>query len=741
MLTAWIDGVLARRRLVLGAALVLALAAAPGLARLETDNSARRFLLRGSPAVARYAEFVAEFGGDELVRVVARGPGLWTPAGLAWLRRLEQEAAELAGVRAASGLPSHAGEAWPPADTEAFRAQALEDPLARALGWIDATGDVATLTVVLAPQASRAQDEVLEALEGLLETRPEDVASELTGLPVLNRALDRSSREIETRFFPLLALVAVAILALAFRQASGVAVPLLLVGLAELVLLGAAGWLGVRLNLVLAILPPLLFSVALSTALHLLTRFRELRAEGLAAQPAVREAWRDKGAAVLWTGVTTCAGFGSLAASPVAPVRSLGLLAGAGIGLVTLAAFTLYPALLVALHPFIGARSAAGLEPASGRLGRSLADAAARQRAAVLLVTALTAALAAAGLPRLALESNALTYFAPDHPVRADIEDLERRGIAAAALELVLEREAGFADGRGAQQLAFLALRVREETRALGALGAGDLVEAALRRSPDAARAIGSAEPRQRALEALRADARGRRALGAFLSTDGRRARLTVFTPLEGHARADELRAEVVALAREELPEAQVETTGQYLLLLETQHFLLATLRDSLLLTLVVVTLAFAVLLRGARLVVLALVPNLWPVLLVLGGMGWTGMPLDIATVMVASVVLGLAVDNTIHTLAHFREREPGMGARAAVAATLARTAPAYLLTGVILAAGFGVCVLSDFAPIRRFGGLSALALGLALLADLVLVPALLAGRDARRVRERGAEP
>jgi len=737
MVTAWIDGVVSRRRAVLAAGCTLALAAAAGLPRLETDNSPRTFFLRGSPEVGRHAAFVEEFGSDEVARIVVRGPTLWTREGLVWLRRVERAAAALPGVESASGLPSEAGEAWPPADPETLRDRAREDSLARSFGWIGSAGDVVTLTVVLAPRESRAEAGVLAALEGLLEPRPAGLEAGLAGLPALNRALDRSSREIETRFFPLLVAIAVTILALAFRQASGIAVPLLFVGFVELVLLGAAGALGVRLNLVLAILPPLLLSVALATALHLLTRFRELRAEGLAAQDAVREAWRDKGSALLWTGVTTCAGFGALATSPVPPVRMLGVLAASGVALVTLAAFTLYPALLVALHPFIGGRPAAGLEPAGGRLGRRLAELAARRRGAVLLLAALSFALLGAGLPRLALESNALTYLPPDHPVRAAIEGLQARGVASAALELVLERPAGFADGRGMQQLAFLALRVREETQALGAVGGGDLVEAALRRSPDAARAIGSAEPRQRALEALRADARGRQALAAFLSADGRRARLTVFTRIEGYARADALRRQVVALAREELPEARVATTGEYLLLLETQRVLLGTLRDSLLLTLAVVTLAFTALLRSARLVALALVPNLWPVLLTLGLMGWTGLPLDIATVMVASVVLGLAVDNTIHTLAHFGELEPVVGPREAVAATLARTAPAYLLTGVILAAGFGVCVLSDFAPIRRFGGLSALALGLALLADLLLVPALLAGNAGHEASGR----
>jgi predicted RND superfamily exporter protein len=94
---------------------------------------------------------------------------------------------------------------------------------------------------------------------------------------------------------------------------------------------------------------------------------------------------------------------------------------------------------------------------------------------------------------------------------------------------------------------------------------------------------------------------------------------------------------------------------------------------------------------------------------------------------MVASIVLGLVVDDTIHTLARYREKRLELGAFEAVADRLEHTAPAYLLTGAILAAGFGVCALSDFEPIARFGALSATTVTLAVLADLTLVPALFA--------------
>ncbi|KAB2962455.1 MAG: MMPL family transporter [Thermoanaerobaculia bacterium] len=231
-------------------------------------------------------------------------------------------------------------------------------------------------------------------------------------------------------------------------------------------------------------------------------------------------------------------------------------------------------------------------------------------------------------------------------------------------------------------------------------------------------------------LTLLTADDDGERALARFVTADGRRARVTIFVRSGGFEAIDPLAAQARQVALGELPPASdVVATGTLLLLLGFHRHLLATLALSLTLTLPVLAGVFAGLLRRPTDVLRALVPNVVPIVLLLGGMGWVGIGLDVATVMVASIVLGLVVDDTIHSLARHRERRGEVGGAAAIAERLERTAPAYLLTGAILAAGFGVCALSDFAPIARFGSLSAATVVIAVLADLTLVPALF-GRD-----------
>lgn len=732
-----------RRRAVLAAAALLAALLVPGLLRLETDNSPEVFFVRGSEAVERYREFRREFGGDVVVRLVASGEALWTRGGLDWLRRLEEETAALPGIESVSGLYRHWRSAWPAsaADVETFRRRARSNRLDRALGWIDAEGATVTATAVLAETSPEEVRRLLGRLRQILATAPPGVDAELAGGPLLNAALDDSSREIGRRYFPLLVVLSLAVLTLVVRSLTGLFIPLAFVGFCELLALAPMGYAGSELNLVLAVLPPLVFVIALATALHVLLRFRDLRSARPRDDPAaVCEAtYREKGWPILWTGLTTLIAFASLAVSPVGPVRSLGLWAALALGLMTLAAFTLYPALLSL--PVTAARGQRRFELGAHRLGGRWGRWAYRHRRGVVLAAAAAALLAVAGWPRIRIESNALRYLAADHPVRMRFEALEEKGIGLAAVEIVVTPAGGgaspFADPAAIDRLAAVGDRLEREALVHGVLSAGAVLRDAAERVPRLP-VVDPATHRVLVFQRLEADPEGRRILARLLSSDRRRARVSALVATVGLDQLEPLLARFEGAALAVFPGAAVEITGEYPLLLEAQRYLLSTLAASLGLTLVAVAAVLRLLLPGTRLALLALLPNLWPVVGVFGAMGWLGVPLDIATVMVASIALGLAVDDTLHTLGHFRRLAPRHGAREAVRRTLQITAPAYLLTGVVLTAGFGVCALSDFAPIARFGALSATAIMLAVLGDLFLLPAIL-GLTPRRTLARWA--
>lgn len=734
-----------RRRWVLALFFALAAAAAPGLLRLGVDNSARRFFVDDHRTLAGYDRFRALFGRDDTVRIAVRGPGVWTAAGLAWLRHLEEEVPRVPGVLGAAGLWGHhrwrlAG--WPPPDPQAFRAEVLADPLDRNAGWVSADGELVSLFAVLYDLPPPRRRGRLARLDALLAAAPPGVEAWVSGLPVLDRAFSREVRAVGGRFFPLLVALAVVLLAAVFRDARDVARPLLLVALCQTALFGAMGWAGAALDLVVVLLVPLVFVVAVATAIHVSVRFRDHRQRGLDAPAATLATYRDKGWPVLWAGVTTAAGFASLAVSETPPVRALGLWAAAGIAFLTLAAFTFYPAVLAA--GAAGGECAADPSPTrfeawARRRGRAWAGWAARRRRAVIAVFALAAALALAGLPRLTAGAPVLEFLRPADPVRAGFATLERHGVGAVAAELVVARAGSFESAYALDRLARLEAALRADPLVLGVVGPPDLVTAAAGWALPADAARDSSADADGAgtcfvLTLLRAMPETAPLLRAVLTGDGRAARLTLFVPMADYPRLEPLFARAEAAARAAFPAADVWVTGQLPLVLAAQRVLLRTMVLSLSLTLLVVAGVFALLLRGPRPALAALAPNLWPVALVVGAMGWLRVPLDSTTVLIAAVVLGLAVDDTLHQVGSFRRR---MGAAAgadpgeAAAGALEETAAGHLLTTMVLAAGFAVCALSSFVPVARFGALTAAALVFALIADLVLLPALLAGLPA----------
>jgi len=725
-LDAWIVAVLDRRRFWLALWTVVALALAPGVARLESDNSAEVFFLAGSPHVARYRELLARFGSDEGARLVAAGPGLWTPAGVAYLRSVEERARELPGVESVVGPVGRGAGVRAP---EELRARLLASPFDRALGLVDGDGEMATLLAQTSTLAAPVARELYRALEGLADEAPEGVSAFVVGSRSVELALDDAAREIDRVYFPLLVALTALLLAATFRDLSAVALPFAFVAAAEVALLGAMGWAGVRLNLIVAILPPLVFAIALATALHLGIRCRALEGEGLDAAAATRATYREKGRAVLGAAFTTAAGFFALVVSPVGPVRTLGLWAGLGLLATLAAALTLLPALLATVAAHRGALPERGLESRLERLGRRLGSWSSARPRAVVAGYAAVAALALAGLPRLGVESNALTYLPADHPVRTRTTALERAGIGVSTVELWLEAPegaAGFEDAEALARLGDLSAALGVGAPALSALSVADLLDGISAATPFARLPAESRRPGVLAL--ARADPDGARAVRRLLSDDGRGARVTLFVETVG----DEALAPLLERARREaarrFPLARVETTGSFPLLLELQRYLLRTLFLSLALTLPALVVALALLLRAADGVARALAASLWPVAAIFGGMGWLGASLDLATAMVASIVLGLVVDNAIHTLAPYRERRALLGAREAVVGKVESAAPAYVLTGAILVAGFGVCAFSAFGPTARFGALCAVAIALAVAADLTLLPALFGG-------------
>jgi hypothetical protein len=180
------------------------------------------------------------------------------------------------------------------------------------------------------------------------------------------------------------------------------------------------------------------------------------------------------------------------------------------------------------------------------------------------------------------------------------------------------------------------------------------------------------------------------------------------------------------SLSRSFPPYLSIECTGTTVVALRTNDYLVQSLVNSLGLALFFISIVMAVMFRARSILFASLVTNLIPIFTILGAIAWFGISIRPPTAMTFAVALGIAVDDSLHFLLRYRkELRQGMSRVDAIKSTIINTGSALMITTTILVAGFSVLLFSAFLPTYQFGLLSASMIGVALLCDITLLPAL----------------
>lgn len=524
------------------------------------------------------------------------------------------------------------------------------------------------------------------------------------GHPLVAAALDDEARRVENVFSPLLAVAAVLGITLSLRSFLLAGITVLPAALASTGVRAAMRWIDWPANLILVSAGPITFVIVLAATLHVVTTFRRIYSEGGTAAEAVRATLKEKLVAGILSGITTGIGLSAFAFSEVEPVRRLGISTAIAVSLATFLEYGLVPVMLVGF-----ARRRPKARKDAHYLWRRNAARSVRFRIPIIVATTILIVLGAIAPSYLAHGTNALDYFPHGHPVRDQFLELEKSGGAMTTVEVIARRNdkkswfpAALADGKTDQ--AILAARgaldvvgpeiVAKDVRGSASFGSGMLLGSGMRQS-------------------------GR------LDQKSEWAHWTVRIPTLGAAETLEVRDRIAEAAKKSplLAGAEVHVTGSILRILEVQTHLVGTLWSSLGLTLVVTAGLFFLVIRSFRELVAALLANLLPVGVVLIAPWVLGWQLDAATVMTASVVLGLAY-NTFHLLQGAGPLPKRRRLRAGLG-SFHRVGHPAAVSYLVLALGFSVLLLSGFAPTSRFGFLTALGVLFALIGDLFVLPAV----------------
>lgn len=588
----------------------------------------------------------------------------------------------------------------------------------------------------------------------------------LAGTPILKATLTRMGETELAKTVPATFAVLMLLLFAVFRTRSGVLLPVATIAIACVWTVGFLTLCGARLNVGSSIILPLVQVIGAATSIYLLSEYHDGAAELREPRALVKRTLSHVLLPSLLASATTALGFLAVATSPIAVVRDVGLYSAFGVMAVWLVAVTLIPARLLRVEPPAagGTRGAAGSRAMLAAADR-LSDFTERHSRAVLGAGLALMALAALGIARLEPTTDLIGFLRDSHPLPRAYRFLEAEiggarpldlSVRAGARELlepaVLREVAALQDWLATQPEVDHVFSIVDYLRRMHHVMHDE--DPAYFRLPETRAQVASY------LLLYEDPVESRTA--PFLYPEWERAgeaRISARTHNLDTGQVANLQARIERWVRERGVEAgppgasnggllanggvSVRATGSSVLYARMANAVVEGQVTSIALAFAGIWIAVMLLMRSVRGGSVAMIPNVFPIVLLLGAMGYAGIRLDLTNAMISAIAIGIAVDDTLHFLSRYRVRRAELGTESrAVRATLREVGRPMVFTSLVLALGFSVNVFSGFVPHVYFAVLAGLTFLAALLGDLVLLPAcLFVFRPEARATRPGIAP
>nr|AHZ46198.1 transporter [uncultured bacterium N27-1E] len=714
--------------------------------RLRIQTEAEKVLPAGGEYREFYSHFQDLFGSYEMVFVGVVGADAITPEGLRLIRRLTWRFGQIDGVRRVLSLSNAPGvrsdqdgvmiapafdEA--PEDAEELariRSRILGDPMH--VGNLVSSDGQATVLLVYPEEMSELEFRrrgIDQEIERVAREEVGDRARVLVvGNPTLKAVIGRIVLRDVALLLPLGFVFMALIACYSFRSARGVAVPLLSIIVAQLWTAGAMVLFDRSLNLVTFVVPILTNAVAFAYSVHVVSEHDHALRKGNLGGDAASLALKQVAFPVFLTAITTAAGFLSLCASRLPAIREFGAFCVVGVLSSLVASLTLAPAIL----SLTGRRRPSGTESEESRIERLASRVAAfdlRHRRVLLLAGAAVTVLAVVGVTRIQVSTSFVANLPPSHPVREASDAFDRELGGCTSFHVVVETDSrdAFKQPENLEELRSLQIWLDSQPEVGKTTSFADYLMVVNRAFHDGDPDYFSIPERKQTISQFL----------FFLWSDGLKDLVTTdYSAAHIMVRGRSVNSEginsfidrVEARLRE-LPEPFVgHITGDTVLVGRTMDEIAwgqAVSLSGAILIIFVILLAYF---RSFRIALLALIPNTLPVTVYFGTLGLTGVTLNPLTSLIACVVLGIAVDDTIHFMVRFREKADELGDESqAVIAALRSVARPVTSTTAALCAGFLVLAASGLRQMVEFSVLASCMLVFAWLVDVTFTPALCA--------------
>lgn len=743
------------RWLVIVLSLLATVAIGYGASSLEFSNNYRVFFSKANPQLQAFEDFQATYTKNDnfFFTVVPKDGDIFTSDTLAAIETLTKGGWQLPFASRVDSLTNFQ-HTWADEDDlivedlfknpvnltqdyiEERRAVALAEPLLN--GQLVTADSRATAVNVTLQYPELSLNEVPEAvtaaraLRDQVQTAHPGLTIWLSGVSMLNFSYSDSGQSSLAALMPITFALVLLLATFALRSVSATLVMFVIIILSSVVAMGVGGFMGIRLTPISAIAPIVVLTLAVADSIHILISMRVAMGEGMDKRTALVEAMRINFLAVAVTSLTTVVGFLALNFSDAPPFHDLGNISAVGIAAAWAFSTTLLPALISLMPMKAGANAKAGTGTAAME---RFADFVVRRHKALAVGSGAFAVLLIALIPTLEFNDNFTKYFDDRVEFRRAVDaSAPHFGAAPIEFSLPAAEAGGVSDPEYLETLDAFTAYLRDQALVRHVYSVTDIMKRLNRNmhgdDPAEYRLPTDRELAAQYLLLYELSLPYGLDLNDRINIDKSASRVTVNldnpTTLETKAFLSDADAWLQANAPDYMK--AVEPTGAYVMFTFITDRNVESMIEGTLVAIFVIGLILIFALQSVGLGLLSLIPNGLPIMAALGAWAVLSGEVGFSVAVVASLSLGIVVDDTVHFLTKYRRSRIAYGSSKADAIRFAfvRVGPALMINTIILAVGFAVLVVSSFKLTADMGLLTMLAIIFALLFDFLLLPGLL---------------
>jgi len=758
--------------------LLLAFAVISNLPKITIDTSTEGFLHDEDPALVRYEAFKEQFGQDEKVMVVVETKNIFSLDALKKLKLLHKDLEEnvphLADITSLINARNTRGEGdqlivedlfenFPQTEQELANIKkiALDNPM-----YINLLFNKAHTftTIILEPNAYEStvggddlagfgeEETSSEAAEFLKDTSKSEMvraADEIAnkynsegfnvfvaGSLAVNDYNKRSVQKDMQKFVKLVLLMMMIFLFVVFRRISAVILPIFIVVISLLTTVGFMALVATPITIPTQILPSFLLAVGIGAVVHLLAMFFKHLNENGDKNKAISYSIGHSGLAIIMTSLTTAAGLLSFSTAAIAPIADLGIFAAVGVMIALVNTLILLPAILAVLPLKQATHLRVKDSQKMDALLLGIADFTFNHAKKIVSFSLVIIVIWTYFAAQVEFKHDPLSWQPEDSPIKIATNKVDHELRGSVTMEVIIDtkKENGLYNSELLTKIDKLVKEAQELKTDKHFVGKGWSVGEVLK---EIHRALHENQQKYYAItqndalipqEFLLFENSGSDDLEDLVDSSFSKARLTFKLPWMEAGEYAEISDKLTDLLKSELgSEVEITVTGMVPLFQRTLSAAMSSMATSYIVAFILIAIMMVILLGSFKIGLISMVPNVLPIIMTLGFMSMVGMHLDMFTMLVGAIVIGLSVDDTVHFFHNFAKfHHLGFSTKKSVEKTMIGTGRALVATSIVLSLGFYVYMFASLSNLINFGILAGGAITIALFSNIILGPALL---------------